>query len=122
MNTCVQCIYRRCAACSELRSVRVNVHCGVHAIVHDVLKIVEVVREDARSFHVAIVYRKMFVNIRCRMYSIYTPVGDSRRPSAVTDLFTVKILNSLHVETLSENRYRTTKERVAPCYQWSYHL
>ena len=34
----------------------------------------------------------MFVNIRCKMYSIYTPVGDSRLPSAVTDLFTVKIL------------------------------
>ena len=64
----------------------------------------------------------MFVNIRCKIYSLYTPVGDSRLPSAVTDLFTIKILNSLHVETLSANRYRTTKERVAPCYQWSYHL
>ena len=70
MNTCVQCIYRRCVACSELRSVRVSVHCGVHAVVHDVLEIVEVVREDVRSFPVAIVCRKMFVNIRCRMYSI----------------------------------------------------
>ena len=48
MNTYVQCIYRRCAACSELRSVRVSVHCGVHAIGHNVLKIVEVVREDVR--------------------------------------------------------------------------
>ena len=43
------CIYRRCAACSELRSVRVNVHCGVHAIVRNVLKHVQVVREDVRS-------------------------------------------------------------------------
>ena len=42
------CIYRRCAACSELRNVRVSVRCGVHAIVRNVLKIVEVVREDAR--------------------------------------------------------------------------
>ena len=43
------CIYRRCAACSELRRVRVSVHCGVHAIGHSVLKVVEVVREDIRS-------------------------------------------------------------------------
>ena len=48
MNTCVQCIYRRCAACSELRSVRVSVHCSVHAIGRNVLKVVEVVREDVR--------------------------------------------------------------------------
>ena len=40
---------RRCAACSELRSVHVSVHCDVHAIGHNVLKIVEVVREDVRS-------------------------------------------------------------------------
>ena len=70
----------------------------------------------------SLLYHKMFVNIRCKMYCIYTPVGDSRLSSVVTDIFTVKILNSLHVETLSANRYRTTKERVAPCYQWSYHL
>ena len=43
------CINRRCAACSELRNVRVNVHCGVHAIVRNVLKHVQVVREDVRS-------------------------------------------------------------------------
>ena len=43
------CIYRRCAACSELRGVRVSVHCGVHAIGHSALKVVEVVREDVRS-------------------------------------------------------------------------
>ena len=48
MNTFVQCIYRRCAACSELRNVRVSVHCGVHAIGRNVLKVVEVVREDVR--------------------------------------------------------------------------
>ena len=50
MNTFVQCIYRRCAACSELRNDRVSVHCGVHAIGRNVLKVVEVVREDVRSF------------------------------------------------------------------------
>ena len=43
------CIYRRCAACSELRIVHVNVLCGVHAIGHSALKVVEVVREDVRS-------------------------------------------------------------------------
>ena len=48
MNTFVQCMYRRCAACSELRDVRVSVHCGVDAIVHNVLNVVEVVREDVR--------------------------------------------------------------------------
>ena len=31
--------------------------------------------------------------MRCRIHSLYTPVRDSRLPSAVTDLFTVKILN-----------------------------
>ena len=36
--------------CSELRSVRVSVHCGVHAIGRNVLKVVEVVREDVRIF------------------------------------------------------------------------
>ena len=29
--------------------VHVSVHCGVHAIVHSALRIVEVVREDTRS-------------------------------------------------------------------------
>ena len=48
MNTYVQCIYRRRAACSELRNIRVSVHCGVHAVVHRVLKVVEVVHEDVR--------------------------------------------------------------------------
>ena len=43
------CINRRCAACSELRIVNVSVLCGVHAIVRNVLKVVEVVREDVRS-------------------------------------------------------------------------
>ena len=28
---------------------------------------------------------QMFVNMRCRIHSLYTPVGDSRLPSAVTD-------------------------------------
>ena len=65
---------------------------------------------------------KMFVNFLCRMYCIYTPVGDSRLPSAVTDIFTIKILILLHVETLSTNRYRTTKEQVTPFNQWSHHL
>ena len=49
MNTYVQCIYRRCAACSELRCVHVSVQCDVHAIGHSALRIVEVVREDIRS-------------------------------------------------------------------------
>ena len=44
------CIYKRCAVCSELCNVRVTVHCGVHAIVHNALKVVEIVREDIRSF------------------------------------------------------------------------
>ena len=44
----VQCISKRCAAGSELRSVHVSVHCDVHAIGHSALRIVEVVREDIR--------------------------------------------------------------------------
>ena len=43
------CIYRRCAACSELRNVCASVHCGVRVIVRNVLKHVQVVREDVRS-------------------------------------------------------------------------
>ena len=43
------CIYRRCAACSELRNVRVSVHCGVMPMFGNVLKHVQVVREDVRS-------------------------------------------------------------------------
>ena len=65
------CIYRRCAACSELRSVRVSVHCGVHVIGHSA----QSCRCCAWRYtqcSVAFVYHKMFVNIRCRMYSIYT--------------------------------------------------
>ena len=66
------CIYRRCAACSELRNVRVSVHRGVHAIVRNVLKVVQVVREDVRSLPQPFVYRNMFVNMRCRIHSLYT--------------------------------------------------
>ena len=47
------CINRRCAACSALRIVHVSVLCGVRAIVRNVLKVVEVVREDTQ-FAVAI--------------------------------------------------------------------
>ena len=36
------CIYRRCAACSELRIVHVSVLCGVRAIVRNVLQVVHV--------------------------------------------------------------------------------
>ena len=32
-----------------VRNVRVSVRCGVHAIVRNVLKVVQVVREDVRS-------------------------------------------------------------------------
>ena len=39
---------KRRASCSELRSVHVSVHCGVHAIGHNVLKVVEIVREGVR--------------------------------------------------------------------------
>ena len=48
-------------------------------------------------------YHKMFVNLRFRMYCIYTPVGDGRLPSAVTDIFTIKILNSILAETHTAN-------------------
>ena len=36
-----------------------------------------------------------FVNFWFRMYCIYTPVGDGRRPSAVTDKFTKNFLTSI---------------------------
>ena len=47
MNTCASTDGARRG--SELRNVRVSVHCGVHAIVRNVLKHVQVVREDVRS-------------------------------------------------------------------------
>ena len=37
------------------------------------------------------------------MYCIYTPVGDSRLPSAVTDIFTINFLNSILAETHTAN-------------------
>ena len=43
------CINRRCAACSVVRSCHVRVGHGAHAIVRNVLKHVQVVREDVRS-------------------------------------------------------------------------
>ena len=39
---------KRRASCSVVRSVHVSVHCGDHAIGRNVLKVVEVVREDVR--------------------------------------------------------------------------
>ena len=38
-----------CASTDGARRVRVSVHCGVHAIVRNVLRVVQVVREDVRS-------------------------------------------------------------------------
>ena len=58
---------KRRASCSVVRSCHVRVGHGAHAIVRNVLKVVEVVREDVRSLP----YRKMFVNIRCRIHSLY---------------------------------------------------
>ena len=41
---------KRSASCSVVRSCHVRVSHGVHAIGRNVLKVVEVVREDVRSF------------------------------------------------------------------------
>ena len=58
---------------------------------------------------------QMFVNMRCRIYSLYTsPVGDSRLPSAVTDFHDKNSKFFLHVETLPANRYSTTKNTGSP--------
>ena len=62
---------KRRASCSVVRSCHVRVGHGAHAIVRNVLKVVEVVREDVRSLPSPFVYRKMFVNIRCRIHSLY---------------------------------------------------
>ena len=48
MNTCASKDGARCA--QNCAMFRVSVHCGVHAIVHSALKVVEVVRDDVRSF------------------------------------------------------------------------
>ena len=63
----------RCAACSELRIGGVRVLCGVRVIHRSVLKRDDVMREGVRSAVAIIVYHKMFVNMRCRVYSLYTP-------------------------------------------------
>ena len=47
--------------------VHVSVLCGVRAIVRNVLQVVHVVREDVRSFAGS----QMFVNMRCRIHSLY---------------------------------------------------
>ena len=52
------CINRRCAACSELRVVRVPVRDGVLVIHRSVLKRDVVMREGVRSAVAIIVYRK----------------------------------------------------------------
>ena len=65
--------FKRRASCSVVRSCHVRVGHGAHAIVRNVLKVVQVVREDVRSLPKPFVYRKMFVNIRCRIHSLYTP-------------------------------------------------
>ena len=52
------CINRRCAACSELRVVRVRVRDGVLVIHRSVLKRDVVMREGVRSAVSIIVYRK----------------------------------------------------------------
>ena len=54
-----------------VRSCHVRVGHGAHAIVRNVLTVVQVVREDVRSLPWPFVYRKMFVNIRCRIHSLY---------------------------------------------------
>ena len=64
---------KRRASCSVVRSCHVRVGHGAHAIVRNVLKVVQVVREDVRSLPYPFVYRKMFMNIRCRIHSLYTP-------------------------------------------------
>ena len=87
------CINGRRAVCSVLRVVHVHVRDGVLVVHRIVLKRDVVMREGIRNVVAIIVYCKLFVNMRCRVYSLYTPVGDSRLPSAVTD-FTIKIPNS----------------------------
>ena len=52
------CINGRCAACSELRVVRVRVRDGVLVIHRSVLKRDVVMREGVRSAVAIIVYRK----------------------------------------------------------------
>ena len=68
------CINERRAVCSVLRVVRVHVRDGVHHVVHRiVLKRDIVMREGIRIDVAIIVYCKLFVNMRCRVYSLYTP-------------------------------------------------
>ena len=101
------CIYRRCAACSELRNVRVSVHCGVHAIVRNVLKHVQVVRKDVRSLPYPFVYRKKFVNMRCRIHSLYKKKQDKAHSHS-----SVRVVN---VE-VSENGHVVIGVRIVQCY------
>ena len=49
----------------------------------------------------SLLYHKMFVGSGCIVFT--PPVGDSRLPSAVTDIFTIKILNSILSEIHTAN-------------------
>ena len=49
MNACTTTTSKRRASCSVVRSCHVRVGHGAHAIVRNVLKVVQVVREDVRS-------------------------------------------------------------------------
>ena len=62
----------------------------IHVIVHNGLTDVGGVLVVVKHFFVAICYSRLFVNFCIRRYCIYTPVGDSRLLSAVTDRFTIK--------------------------------
>ena len=65
------CINGGAQCAQELRVVRVRVRDGVLVIHRSVLKRDVVMREGVRNAVAIIVYRKMFVNMRCRVYSLY---------------------------------------------------
>ena len=120
MNTCASTDgARRAQNCAVFASVCIVVFMQLVTVRSRLLKLCVKIYAVFRS-HLCIINCSCILGAGCIPFT--PPVGDSRLPSAVTDLFTVKILNSLHVETLSANRYRTTKERVVACYQWSYHF
>ena len=71
--------------CSILHVVRVYVRRVINVIVHNGLTVFEGVLVVVNTFYVAINRSHLSVNCCIRKYCIYTPIGDSRLLSTVTD-------------------------------------
>ena len=112
--------------CSILHVAHVHVRRVIHVIVHygltdveGVLVVVHTLRSHLRSH--------LFVNCCIRRYSLYTPVGDSRLLSAVTDIYIYiyihdKFCIQLLLRFIPQMNSCPLSTQVFRFNQWSLHL